>query len=166
MGYYCGSCDEDITYTEAKISYNEFGKYLCVNCQTKLKNSSSLGYRTRYSNTTRHSRREKPKSTPQALKLIAALRARGIKCEPEGDDNYKHVDIEIEWAGMYIEIDGSQHRYTAKQMYSDIQRDEYSSDDGYVTRRFSNYDIDYHCDKVADAIAEVARRRYKELNGD
>jgi len=133
---------------------------LCRDCQEDYKRQGSQ--RKPYG-APHGTSKPKPKSTSQALKLIAALRARGIKCEPEDWDGHKHVDIAINWADLYVEIDGSQHRYDAKQMLSDISRDEYSHDDGVHTLRFSNFDIDAHCDKVADAIATVARKRYREL---
>jgi very-short-patch-repair endonuclease len=90
------------------------------------------------------------------------LKRRGIKHKLEGYDGYKHVDISIEWANLNIEIDGKQHSLSAKQLYADLERDSYSNDDGIVTKRYTNEMIDNYVEIIADAIAKVARRRFRE----
>jgi very-short-patch-repair endonuclease len=47
-------------------------------------------------------------------------------------------------------------------MYSDLERDSFSNEDGIATMRFTNENIDRYVEQIADAIAKVARRRYKE----
>ncbi len=42
------------------------------------------------------------------------------------------------------------------------QRDSYSNDDGIVTKRYTNDMIDEHCEEIADVLAKVAKRRYRE----
>ncbi len=156
----CDECGKWIDNDVYEWSMKNCGRPLCRNCQ-RLEGCSSSRQTKNYSSNVKKEKRE---PTSQARKLAAALRKRKIKCELEMGDGHKHVDIAIAWADLYIEIDGSQHRYDAKQMYSDIARDEYSHDDGVATRRFTNFDIDNHCDEVADAIAAVARKRYYEMN--
>lgn len=99
-------------------------------------------------------------STPQAKALREALIKRGIKCELEKWDGYKHIDIAIPWAKLNIEIDGIQHYTDPKQMTSDCQRTYYSIQKGFKTIRYPNFVIEKNLDRVADGIASVARNEY------
>lgn len=102
-----------------------------------------------------------PNPTPQAKSLHQALIARGIKCQLEAYDGYKHVDISIPWAKLDIEVDGNQHYTDAKQMKADLDRSYYSSqNDEFDTIHIPNMAVDKYLDKVADAIARVARDDY------
>jgi hypothetical protein len=47
--------------------------------------------------------------TTHALKLSKALEEKGVNHTLEYDDGFKHVDIAIKWAKLYLEIEGSQH---------------------------------------------------------
>jgi very-short-patch-repair endonuclease len=102
------------------------------------------------------------KITPQARKLSAALTKNGIKHKMEAYDGYKHVDISIDWAKLNIEIDGSQHLLSSKQLYADIKRDSYSHDEEIHTIRITNEAVDRYADKIAENIAKVARRKRRE----
>ena len=97
--------------------------------------------------------------TPQAIKLSEALRQRGIHNELEHSDGFKHVDIQIPWAKLNVEVDGKYHIASPEHLYRDLLRDAYSHRDGVWTIRIRNSDVDYNLDKVADNIAEVARKR-------
>jgi very-short-patch-repair endonuclease len=147
MRYYCSICKETITKREYEYSMDKFGKALCRyhqgNVPKKTVPSSS-------------------KVTPQALKLSEALKKRHIAHKLEAYDGYKHVDISIGWAKLNIEIDGKQHILNAKQLYSDLERDSFSHEDGIVTKRYTNEDIDKYLDEIAEAIAKVARKRHRE----
>lgn len=68
--------------------------------------------------------------TPQALKLSKALNNLDIKHKLEYDDGFKHVDIAIEWAKLYLELDGAQHAFSPKQMCADDERDKHSQKQG------------------------------------
>jgi len=95
----------------------------------------------------------------QARKLHSALIQRGITVEIEKWDEHKHIDLSIEAAGLYIEIDGDDHYTNAETIQRDLKRDYFSNEDGYDTLHFPNYIIDKDIDAVADAIAEVAKSR-------
>lgn len=112
------------------------------------------------------SKKTRSKITPQAQKLYTALRKRGIRCKVEEYDGFKHVDISIGWAKLNIEIDGRHHIFNPKQLYSDIERDSYSQEEDISTIRIPNDDIDKDVNQVADSIAKVARRRYREEDKD
>lgn len=101
-------------------------------------------------------------STPQAKALHIALESRGIKCELEKWDGYKHIDIAIPWARINIEIDGIQHYTDPKQIESDYYRSYYSVKKGFKTIRYPNFVIDKYLDRVADGIAKVARIEYNK----
>jgi very-short-patch-repair endonuclease len=101
------------------------------------------------------------KSTLQAKALYYALKERGIEAELEVYDGYKHVDLAIMDAKIYIEIDGSQHSTDPDQLNADLNRDYHSHKDGFVTKRYTNEQINKHLDEIADAIAEVVRKRTK-----
>jgi very-short-patch-repair endonuclease len=169
-----------------EYSKTHFGKALCMThqrLQTKKQDATSKdkgivkGTRflsaikksishPRKSTSGSASKKTRSKSTPQAQKLYTALRNRGIRCKLEAYDGYKHVDISIGWADLNIEIDGRHHILNPKQLYSDIERDSYSQEDDISTIRIPNADIDKDVNQVADSIAKVARRRYREKDTD
>ena len=97
--------------------------------------------------------------TPQAKRLHEALNKRDIHNELEFDDGYKHTDISIPWARLYLEIDGKYHLTDPEHLFRDLERDSYSHLDGIDTIRIPNFYVDSHLDEVANAIAEVARKR-------
>jgi very-short-patch-repair endonuclease len=80
----------------------------------------------------------------------------------EDYDGYKHVDISIPWAKLNIEIDGRQHLLNAKQLYSDLERDSFSHEKEIRTVRIPNEMIERNLDELADSLARVARKRYRE----
>ncbi|MBD3198046.1 MAG: DUF559 domain-containing protein [Candidatus Lokiarchaeota archaeon] len=69
-----------------------------------------------------------------------------------------------------MEIDGSQHSTNPKQLESDLKRDYHSYKDGYVTKRFTNYQVKKDLNNIAEALVEVINKRieenteYKNLN--
>ena len=137
MGYYCSVCKETISEKVYRYSMDRFGKALCMNHQKTV--------------------------TPQALKLSKALNEMDVKHTLEYNDGFKHVDIAIEWAKIYLELDGSQHGFSPKQMCTDDERDKYSLKDGFVTKRIPNIWIDKDVDKLALSIATLANKRYREI---
>lgn len=105
---------------------------------------------------------EQPKQivvTPQAIKLSEALRIRGINNEREHNDGYKHVDIYIPEANLYVELDGKYHLTDPNHLFRDLQRDACSHKDGMDTIRIPNFYVENNLDEVANAIAEVVRKR-------
>jgi len=101
--------------------------------------------------------------TPEALSLYRALIKRKIICKLEDWDGYKTIDITIPWARMDIEIDGMQHYFNPKQMYSDSTRSYYSATkDGFYTTRIPNVAIQKDVDGVARTVADVAWKRYHD----
>jgi len=97
--------------------------------------------------------------TPQAKKLHDALKERGIYNELEPFDGYKHVDIHIPWAKLNLEIDGRYHLTDPEHLFRDLERDSYSHLDGIDTIRIPNFYVESHLDEIANAIADVARKR-------
>ena len=95
----------------------------------------------------------------QARLLHSALVQRGVDAEIEKWDSHKHIDISIEGAGLYIEVDGDDHYTNPDTISRYLERDYFSNEGGYDTLHFPNHIIDSQLDKVADAIAEVAGRR-------
>jgi len=96
----------------------------------------------------------------QSRLLHSALIQRGVEANIEKWDNHKHVDISIDSAGLYLEIDGDAHYLSAGSIMRDLKRDYYSTEDGFDTLRIPNYIIDSNIDAVADALSEVCRLRY------
>ena len=97
------------------------------------------------------------KSTEHTKKLYEALTKREINCEKQKWDNHKHIDLSIDEARLYIEVDGDQHYTSSTQIKKDIVRDYYSSKDGFRTIHIPNRLINDKLDNVADAIAQVAK---------
>lgn len=108
---------------------------------------------------------EAPKTvTSQAIRLSDALKRLDIEHKLEYSDGHKHVDIAIPWAKLYIELEGRQHGFNPKQMYSDMERDTHSQKEGFYTKRIPNEWVDRDARQVALGVARLARRRYKQIN--
>ena len=97
------------------------------------------------------------KPTKQVMMLADALKQRGVILEIEKWDGHKHIDIYIPNDNLYIEVDGLQHSTNVKQIISDFNRDYFSFKGGFFTKRITNELIENHLDKIADAIATVAK---------
>ncbi len=105
---------------------------------------------------------EQREPTPQAKRLHEALNKRDVHSELEFDDGYKHVDIYIPSARLNVEVDGKYHLTDPEHLFRDLERDSYSHSDGIDTIRIPNFYVDSHLDEIADAIAEVTRKRRNE----
>ena len=99
--------------------------------------------------------------TKQVNELHQALLKRGVETVCEYSDGHKHVDLAILQAGIYIEVDGSQHFTDAKQIKSDFKRGYWSTINAFDTIHIPNSIIEKYLDKVADAITEVVKERIK-----
>ena len=97
--------------------------------------------------------------TPQAKRLHEALSKRDIHNELEFYDGHKHVDISIPWAKLNLEIDGKYHLTDPDHLFRDLERDSYSHLDGIDTIRIPNIFVESDLDEIANAIAEVAKKR-------
>ena len=137
MRYYCSVCKKTISENIYKYSMDKFGKALCREHQQTV--------------------------TTQALKLSEALNDKGVNHTLEYDDGFKHVDIAIEWAKLYLEIEGAQHLYTPKQMLTDYKRDRYSLKDGFYTIRIPNTIIEKDVRSVAECVSDLASLRHREI---
>lgn len=98
-------CNETITEAVYKYSRQHHGKALCTKHQKTV--------------------------TSHALRLSDALNRQGISHKLEYSDGHKHVDIAIPWARVYVELDGMQHTFDAKQVIADHERDWHSMKDGF-----------------------------------
>ncbi len=87
--------------------------------------------------------------------LFFALKKRGIPCEFEAYDGFRHVDIAIHDIRLYIEVGETLSPIDPKQFLDDLKKDSYSSQGNYQTRRVNNEFIDGHLDEIADTIKEV-----------
>ena len=86
-----------------------------------------------------------------------------IPCEYEASDGHKHIDIAIHDAKLYIEIDGKHHITDFEQHLADLKRDTFSQQDGYITKRYSNKDIEENLDKITNVIVEFVKYRMRQL---
>lgn len=102
---------------------------------------------------------EQMEPTPQAKRLHEALNKRDIHNELEFDDGHKRVDIHIPSARLNVEVDGKYHLTDPEHLFRDLERDSYSHSDGVDTIRIPNFYVDSHLNEIADAIAEVTRKR-------
>jgi hypothetical protein len=101
----------------------------------------------------------KPIITPQAIKLATALKEKGITSELEAFEGDKHVAIAIPEAKLYLEVDGKNHLTDPEHLFRDLQRDACSHDEGVDTVHIPDIYVDSALDEIADAIAEVAKKR-------
>jgi very-short-patch-repair endonuclease len=97
--------------------------------------------------------------TKQVNDLAEALKKRGVEITLEYSDGHKHVDIAILSAHIFIEVDGIQHLIDADQIIRDFKRDHFSDGDDFHTIHIPNEMIKNHLDQIADAIAEVVKKR-------
>jgi len=104
---------------------------------------------------------KKTKVSKQARLLHSALLQRNIDAEIEKWDGHKHIDIAIVTAKLNIEVDGDEHFTNVDKLEADLRREYYSEEKGYDTIHIPNAVIDRHVDRVADAVAELVRRRLK-----
>lgn len=186
MRYYCSECKESISKGVYEFSKDKYGKALCRMHQKKIKpspqqprqknplinNSCYVCKETVTEQVNDYSMQHYGETlcinhqktvTRQALKLSNALTKLDVKHLLEYDDGFKHVDIAIEWAKIYLELDGSQHAFSPNQMCADDERDKYSLKDGFITKRIPNIWIDKDVDKMAYSIATLANKRYREI---
>jgi len=103
----------------------------------------------------------KPVITKQTRALFNALTEQGIKAELEYWDGYKHVDIAVIDAKIYIEIDGLHHFTDTKQIEADFKRNHFSDGDDFDTIHIPNSVIDNYLPKVTTAIIKVIKKRQK-----
>jgi hypothetical protein len=101
----------------------------------------------------------KPIITPQTIKLATALKEKGITSELEAFEGDKHVAIAIPDANLYLEIDGKNHLTDPEHLLRDLQRDACSHDEGIDTIHIPDLYVDTALDEIADAVAEVAKKR-------
>jgi very-short-patch-repair endonuclease len=158
MGYYCNECHDDISKGEFEYSMDHYGRALCMECQEDEEDIKRKKKRQG-----QWKKAPESKATPEAQKLYKALLKRSIKCRLESNDGFKTVDIDIYWADLHIEVDGKQHIFNPKQAYADMERAEYSSYEGIYTMRVPNDAIRKNVNAVADSIAQVARRRRRDM---
>jgi len=101
----------------------------------------------------------KEQATSHEQSLYDALIQRGIKAELSYNDGFKTVDIAILPARIFIEVDDLRHFTDADQIIRDFRRSHFSDGDDYDTFYVTNQIIDRYVDDVADALAEVVKRR-------
>lgn len=99
----------------------------------------------------------------EALALYFALRKCGITAELEKSDGFKKVDIAIEAAKLYIEVDGNHHYKDHNQAIKDLQRTFYSLQNDYVTIRVPNTLIKYNLEHTCNYFLEMVRFRQKKV---
>jgi very-short-patch-repair endonuclease len=135
--YSCSVCGDNISGQVYDYSIAHNGAALCMNHQKTV--------------------------TPHALKLSKALRSYDVQHKLEYSDGHKHVDIAIESAKLFLELDGSQHAFSPKQMLADDSRDKHSQRAGYTTKRIPNAWVDQNVEKLAANIAMLVQKRQYEL---
>lgn len=82
----------------------------------------------------------------------------------EVKDGYKTIDISIPSAKIDIEVDGLHHFLEPEQIKSDFMRTYWSiKRDDYDTIHIPNIIIEKYLNKVADALASVARSHHEAI---
>ena len=108
---------------------------------------------------------ENRKVTAEAKSLYESLRLRGVNAVLEYFDGFKHVDIGIPDAYIYIEIDGENHILDPDQIERDFLRDHYSEKEGIATLHISNESVEKYADRIADAVVVVVEKRKGVIKG-
>jgi hypothetical protein len=135
----CEVCNIKLPKSEYDYSMDHFGKPLCLTHQ-----------------------REK-RASPHALKLYDALKKKGIDCELESFDEYKHFDIIIKNAKLNIGIDGEHHSLDPDQIHMDLIRDEEALKKGFAIKRYTLREIDENLESIAETLTHVVENRIKKI---
>lgn len=99
--------------------------------------------------------------TAREKALHDELIKRGIDTKLQHNDGHKTVDIAVLPARLYIEVDDLRHFTDPDQIERDLKRNHFSDGDDFATYYVTNQIIDNYLEKVADALAEVVKRRLK-----
>lgn len=136
---YCNTCKKTITLDVYKTSWAKYHKALCVECQKSYSAPHGMAAVTG-GMIIRESRNGKEdKITDEAMAIGAFLKLKGWDVKFEHSDGYKHVDIAILEANVYIEVDGPLHALKKEQALKDLKRTYYSfKNDNIVTLRIPN----------------------------
>lgn len=117
--------------------------------------------------TTYKGQKPTPKSTPEATALFNALIRKGVPAELEKFDGYKHIDIAITEAKVYIEVDGGHHNFNRKQALADLKRTYYSfKKDKCLTLRIPNSLIKNNVDETAEFIVRFLNENVQQIEAD
>lgn len=135
--YFCYVCKQTVSEQVYEFSRKRCGAPLCMKHQKTV--------------------------TPEAIKLSKALKNLEVENTLEQYDGHKHIDIAIESAKLYIELDGMQHAFSSKQMLADDDRDKHSHQAGYTTKRIPNAWVNQNVNKLALNIARLADKRKAEI---
>lgn len=98
----------------------------------------------------------------QAIALKQELEKLGITVRLEQFDGFKHIDLALPKAKLNIEVDGIHHLTDPQQIITDIKREYHSAKKGFATIHISNEMVKMHLEKIAQALAEVAKTRQIE----
>jgi very-short-patch-repair endonuclease len=104
----------------------------------------------------------KAQSTKHEQLLFDALVSRGIDAKLGYWDGHKTVDIVILSAHLFIEVDDLRHFTDPDQIMRDLKRSHFSDGDDFNTFYVTNQILEKYLDKVADALAEIVKRRKSE----
>jgi len=125
--YHCAICKEEIDKEAHESSIRNFNKALCP----------------------------KHQGTENHRNLYFALKKRGVPCEFEAFDGYKHVDIAIHELKLYIEVEGTLNPIDPGQFFEELRNDNFSAQGNYQTKRLNNDFISGHLDQIAETLKEV-----------
>ena len=125
--------------------------YQCVICNTELdKDTHESSIRS-----FNKALCSKHQGTENHRNLYFALKKRGVPCEFEAYDGYKHVDIAIHEIKLYIEVEGTLNAIDPDQFFNELRNDNFSAQGNYNTKRLNNEFISSHLDQIADTLKEV-----------
>lgn len=121
--------------------------------------------RSYFSNWRYFKKREGKPETLEEEKLGNLLRQYGWNIRHQQWDGHKTIDIAIPEARFNIEVEGSQHNLNPNQARSDLLRDYYSEQKGFVTKRIPNSLLrdDLRAEETARLLNKELQERAKQL---
>ena len=129
----------------------ESGTYQCAICKAELDKETHESSIRNFNKALC----EKHQGTENHRSLYFALKKRGVPCEFEAYDGYKHVDIAIHELKLYIEVEGTLNAIDPDQFFAELTNDNLSNQGNYQTKRLNNDFISNHLDQIADTLKEV-----------
>lgn len=95
----------------------------------------------------------------ETIKLLEALKKRGVRTQADQADDEKPLDIYLPDANIYIEVDGLQNLTEPEEIIADFKRSYSADPEGFNTLRITNDVVTNNLEEIADGITEIVKEK-------